>query len=276
MAFPYEVVWVFGGSQGIGRAVGEACAARGARVALFARGSETLEAAAREIAARGRAEVRGFVADVEQPEAVSSAAAAAREALGQPDLVVCCAGRARPGRFHELPVEALRATLRANLEGTWNVAQEAVQQLAERGGTLVTTASLAGLLPIYGFSDYAASKAGVIALSQVLRQELDAQGIDVRVLCPPDVDTPGLAAENEAKPEETLWLSETGSLLRAEEVATALLRALRGRNFLIVPGRSARALALAQRLTPGLVERIVRRQLRRMRRGGPNPEQELR
>ncbi|MAE94977.1 MAG: short-chain dehydrogenase [Deltaproteobacteria bacterium] len=256
-------VWVFGGSQGIGRAVAGAYARRGARIGLFARRLAPLEEAAKEIGTAHGATVQGWVADVEDPLAVAHACDEAARALGAPELVVNCAGRARPARFAELTVDDLRATLRANLEGTWNVVQSALPHLEAGGGTIVNTASLAGLIGVYGYSDYAASKFAVIGLSEVLRQELAARGVDVRVLCPPDVDTPGFAEENRSKPPETAAISETGALLSPEQVAAELLRGLRGRRFLLIPGRSARWLARAKRLAPGLVERIIAGQLRR-------------
>ncbi len=248
-------VWVFGGSEGIGEAVAEACSRRGDRVAIFARRTERLEATSRHLG------ILGLSADVEDPDSLADACERAAKALGEPDLVVNCAGRARPARFADKDLGDLQADLRVHVEGAWNVVK-ACLPLMPGGGTFVLTSSLAGLIPIFGYSDYAASKAGVIALAEVLRQELAPRKIDVRVLCPPDVDTPGFEIENRSKPRETRALSEGASLLTAEAVAGELLRGLDRRRFLIVPGRAARGLAAVVRLAPRLARRIVDRSLR--------------
>ncbi len=264
----WSTAWVFGGSQGIGRAVAEALAAGGSRVAIFARRPEPLEAAALEISAHagGDGSAQAFPADVEDALGVAAACDKAAATFGPPRLVVNCAGRARPRRFVELTVEDLRATLRANLEGAWNVSQAALPHLTERGGTLVHTASLAGLIGVYGYSDYAASKAGLIALCEVLRQELEPKGVDVRVLCPPDVDTPGFSEENRSKPRETRLLSGSGGLLTAREVAGDLLKGLEGSRWQIVPGRTNRLAVRLKGIAPGLVDRLLRARLRRLQR----------
>ncbi len=71
------------------------------------------------------------------------------------------------------------------------------------GGHIVNVASVAGFVGLYGYTAYAASKFAVIGLSESLRQELKPLGIAVSVVCPPDVDTPGLAAELALRPRET-------------------------------------------------------------------------
>ncbi len=259
----WKVAWVFGGSEGIGRAVSEALAEQGTRLVIMARREEILQQTASEIGDEFGIEVVGIVADVEDPLSVARACDEAAAKCGVPQLVVNCAGRAKPGRFTELNIDDLRATLRVNLEGPWNVAQAALPHLEEHGGTLVQTASLAGLIPVYGYSDYAASKAGVIAMCEVLRQELGPKGIDVRVLCPPDVDTPGFEEENRTKPAETVAISAAASLMSPKEVASELLEGLQGKRPVIVPGRSGKWTWRAKRAFPRWVERFLRFEIRR-------------
>ena len=260
------VVFAVGASQGIGLAAARALAGRGAHLALFARRPALLaEAVAGVEAARRDASqsVLGQALDAADPAAAREGMDAAARALGPPDLLLNFAGRARPARFEEIGPAAFDATLRVNLHTAWHATQAALPHLLERRATVVNTASLAGLIGLYGYTDYAAAKFAVVGFSEALRSELRPLGVDVRVLCPPDTDTPGFAEENRTKPAETAEASAAAPVLSADAVAAALLRGLAGRRFLIVPGREARAAALAKRLVPGLVARITDRAVAR-------------
>jgi len=131
----------------------------------------------------------------------------------------------------------------------------------------VNTASIAGLIGIFGYTDYSAAKFGLVGFSEALRCELKAYDIAVSVLCPPDTDTPGLLAENETKPEETRAIAAGAKIMSPDAVAEALIRGMARRSFLIIPGVEGRLGVLAKRLFPGLVERIIDRTVRRVARG---------
>jgi 3-dehydrosphinganine reductase len=263
------VVYAVGASLGIGLATARALAARGAHLAVFARrpgplaeAVEAVESSRRDATQR----VYGRSLDAADPAAARQAMDEVARELGPADLLLNLAGRARPARFEEIGPAALEATLSANLHTAWHASQAALPHMRGRGGTIVNTSSLAGLIGIYGYTDYAAAKFAVIGFSEALRSELRPFSIDVRVLCPPDTDTPGFAEENRTKPPETEAVSQAARLLSAEAVAAALLRGLAGRRFLIVPGREARLAALAKRLAPGLVARMTDRAVHRARR----------
>src|SRR5438477_366286 len=83
-------------------------------------------------------------------------------------------------------------------------------------------ASLAGLIGVFGYTDYCASKFAIVGFSEALRSELKPHGIMVSVLCPPDVDTPGFAVENTTKPPETVAISEGAKPMTPDEVAAEL------------------------------------------------------
>ncbi len=136
----------------------------------------------------------------------------------------------------------------------------------------------------------------LMGLSQCLRNEMSAEGIDVKVLCPPDTDTPQLAQEDETKPEETRRINGNAGIMSADAVASAVLRALdrsgagrrgagqreagrrgagrsgAGRSgagrgpFLILPGQS-RFAWMMYRFFPALVHRLIDRDVRMVRRG---------
>ncbi|MEM6995700.1 MAG: SDR family NAD(P)-dependent oxidoreductase [Myxococcota bacterium] len=256
------VAFVTGGSSGIGLAAAERLGAAGAHVALFARRVEPLAAAKASVLAAGAASVHTFALDVTDDPACRQTLATAVEQCGAPRLLVHAAGQAWPSRFADLDYAGFDRTIKTNLYGTFSVVSSLVPAMREHGGHVVTVSSVAGVVGVYGMADYCASKFGVIGLSEALRQELDRDGINVSVLCPPDTDTPGLRAENEVKPAETKALSGKASVMSAGAVADAMLRGVARRDFLIIPGADGKLTHLAKRLWPGLVHRIMMRTVR--------------
>jgi short-subunit dehydrogenase len=261
--FESTLTFVTGGSTGIGRAVATRIAARGGDVAIFARRAAPLEAAAEAITRQRRQATQRVACrqlDVADADAVSRGLGTAVEELGTPDVLINCAGRALPNYFDRIPLAQLDETMRINFYGCWHTAQALAPRMRARGsGYIVNVASLAGLIGVFGYTDYAASKFAVVGFSEVLRSELAPHGISVSVLCPPDTDTPGFERENINKPPETRAASAGASLLTAEQVADDLLAGMAKRRFLIIPGRSARLAHLEKRLAPRLVERILDR-----------------
>jgi short-subunit dehydrogenase len=265
LVFEEKLAFIIGGSSGIGLATACRLAAQGADVAIFARRERQLETAAAEIAARRRRQGQRVVwrqLDVTDAEQIAAVLTAAVGELGAPDLLINCAGRALPNYFERISSAQLEETMRLNLYGCWSAVRVLLPHMRGRGGAIVNVASLAGLIGVFGYTDYCASKFALVGFSEALRAELAPQGITVSVLCPPDVDTPGLAEENVNKPAETKAVSAGASLLSADAVATALLEGVARRRFLIIPGREARFAHLAKRLAPRLVERIMARQIR--------------
>jgi 3-dehydrosphinganine reductase len=250
--FANQNVFVTGGSEGIGLAVAKLFCRRGANVFLFARNPEKLAAAAIAVQKAGDGAIcRGYPLDVTDAEVVTQVFQSVRNEHGDPDVLVNAAGHARPGLFTNLPPAEFDAMMRVNYLGTVHACRTVIPWLVARGrGHIVNVASLAGLMPIAGYTGYAASKAAVIAFSTALQEEMRSNGVMVSVLCPPDTDTPGYRAENEFKPPETARLSRKCGLLKPKRVADALMAGLKHRQFLIIPGRRARIAAWLQRHCP--------------------------
>jgi len=257
-----RVVYIVGGSMGIGLAAAREFARRGADVMVFARRPEPLEQAVREIRECRRSDgqrVDSRTLDVCAPDAVSAVMDDAVSRFGAPGVLFNCAGGARPNYFEAISHQQLSEMMQLNLNGSWHTVQALLPHMKERGGTIVNTSSLAGIIGVFGYTDYCASKFAVIGFSEALRSELKRYGIRVFVLCPPDTETPGLEAENETKPAETRAVAAGARLMTAEAVAAELLRGIERRRLLIIPGFESRAVALAKRLLPGLVEWVTDR-----------------
>jgi 3-dehydrosphinganine reductase len=268
-SFDSQMVFIPGGSTGIGLAVATRLAAVGADVAIFARRKQPLAAAAEEISRQRRRGTQRVlwreldVADAAQVEAVLGAAIAE---LGPPDVLINCAGRAIPNYFDRISLAQLEETMRVNFYGCWHAVRAVLPHMRGRGGYIVNVSSLAGLIGIFGYTDYSASKFAVVGFSEALRSELQGDGITVSVLCPPDTETPGFARENATKPPETHAVAANASVLSADQVADALLAGMASRTFLIIPGREARTGHLVKRLLPRWFERAMDRQVGAVRK----------
>ncbi|ACL03735.1 Short-chain dehydrogenase/reductase SDR [Desulfatibacillum aliphaticivorans] len=262
-------VFITGGSSGIGLCTAESLARKGASVCLFARNADKLKEAADHVGSLCREGCKAafYSVDVSDNARVREVMDKAAVEFGVPDILINCAGRAKPRVFEEVSYEQFDETMKINLYGARNVIAAVLPYMRGRGGHIVNTASVAGLIGVFGYTDYCASKFGIIGFSEALRSELDGQGIGVSVLCPPDTDTPGLAEENLTKPLETLAISESACVLSADKVAQALINGVKKKKFLIIPGSDGKMSWLAKRLAPGLVDWIMKRTIKKARKG---------
>lgn len=244
---------------------------RGTPVVLFSRNPERL--------ARGRASLSAIsstvqphseVADVSNYASLQAAFDRAAGKLGPPRLVLHTAGVADPDYFEAITAERYRRQLETNLTGTWNTLQLAVAAMRshdQRPCHILTVSSLAGVIPVFGYTAYGASKFGAYGLSLALRQELYREGIYVSVLAPGDMDTPGLLSEAATKPPETRALAGNKPLAPGR-VATYALRKLYQRRPIIVPSLKARVELFLYRVAPRLGERIMLEMIQGVTRAG--------
>jgi short-subunit dehydrogenase len=263
--FKEKLVFLTGGSAGIGLEAARLFASRGAHVAIFARNPERLRSAAGEIEASKASamqKIRTYVLDVSVHEMVVDVTGRARDECGTPDILVNNAGRAFPRKFGEISYGDLEDTMRTNLHGVWSMCAALVPDMKKRGGAIVNVSSMAGLLGVFGYTDYCASKFAVVGFSEALRQELSAFGVYVHVLCPPDTDTPGFETENRTKPEETRAISAGAGLMKPAAVAEAMLRGITKGDFLIIPGFDGKTTWIAKRLVPGLVNHVIMKNIK--------------
>ncbi len=262
--FSGKTVYITGGSSGIGLACGEMLATRGANVLIIARGSGRLEIALRQIADNRISENQRFSAvqaDVADRDAVVDSLARAVKDFGSPDILINSAGVSFPQKFEDIPYEKYDEIMKVNLYGTWNTVSNLLPYLKQNRGYIVNVSSVAGYIGVFGMTAYSASKFAVIGFSEALRSELKRFDVTVSVLCPPDVDTPMLERADRIKPEETKAISATAKIMTASEVAVAVLDAMRGGSFMILPGSGTRFTYNMKRLFPWLVESITDRQI---------------
>jgi short-subunit dehydrogenase len=262
--FRNKTVYLVGGSSGIGLAAAKELARRGADIVVFARGRTRLSNALDDISAcreYPRQRMLSVPMDVSCWREVKDGMQKTVAFFGAPDILINCAGRAYPRRFEDIEIEQFEETMQINLMGSIHTVVALLPSMKEKGGIIVNTSSVAGLVGVFGYTDYCASKFGIVGFSEALRSELKPSGIKVQVLCPPDTDTPGYAVENLTKPEEAKKISSAAGVMSAEQVASALIKGLGSDRFLIIPGFDSRLTCFAKRYLPGLVEWVMNRQI---------------
>lgn len=187
--FAGRVALVTGGARGIGRACCLRLAAGGAKIALnyAANHAAAAETKAMVEAAGGICEL--FQADVGDEAAFAGAVKVVRETLGPISYLVANAGTTGPRDHSELTLGDFRETVRVNLDGVFiGIQQVKGQMLAQGFGSIVCLSSIAALRPRSRQIDYAAAKAGVIAMMRCFAEAL-APTIRVNAVAPGLTDT---------------------------------------------------------------------------------------
>ena len=222
-----RAVLVTGGSRGIGRAIAEAFAKLGDRVAIHHRDSAAL--AAQVVAGLPGGGHTVVQADLADAEAVRRAVDAACETLGGLDVLVNNAGIFTPHPITEVSYAewqaAWQATLGVNLIGAANVTWCAVQHMLGRGGgRIINVSSRGAFRGEPGQPAYGASKAGLNAFGQSLARALAPHGIAVAAVAPGYVDT-DMAARYLAGPQGDALRAQSpfGRVAEPEEIAAAVV-----------------------------------------------------
>jgi NAD(P)-dependent dehydrogenase (short-subunit alcohol dehydrogenase family) len=188
---------VTGGSSGLGRGLGHALAAAGARVALVARHAQPLAAAVAEIRVRGGT-AYAIAADVADPEATYAIAGQAAALLGPIDVLINNASTLGPVPLRLLldtDCEDLAHTLAVNVLGPFRLTKAVAGSMVLRGrGAIVNVSSDAAVEAYERWGAYGASKAALEQLGRVWAAELAGTGVRLFTVDPGEMDTPMHAA----------------------------------------------------------------------------------
>jgi NAD(P)-dependent dehydrogenase (short-subunit alcohol dehydrogenase family) len=195
---------VTGAASGLGRAMAARMAAEGMHLVLADIERDPLDAVVAQLAASG-ADVVGVPTDVGRADQVAALADAAFARHGAVHVLCNNAGVVKRARTWELTIDDWRWVLGVDLWSVIHGARSFVPRMLTQpdGGHIVNTASMSGLLPIPNLAAYSVAKAGVVALSESLQMDLDAEGasIGVSVLCPGFIAT-GITASARNRPTE--------------------------------------------------------------------------
>mgnify|MGYP001317677013 CR=1 FL=1 len=247
-----KLTLITGGSSGIGLALANLIVAEGGDVAILARRENLLADAEKEISQHRISpdqKIFTIAADIANEEQVSEALSKFKAEKGLPDIIINSAGVAHPGKFTTMKSEIYHWMMDVNYFGTVNVLRSFVPEMEQRrSGTIVNISSMAGILGVYGYSAYGASKFAVTGFTDVLRSELKPYNVQVSIVFPPDTDTPQLKYESQFKPFITKEVAGSASLMSAEEVAKEILKAVARGKYMIIPGSEGKILYIAKNL----------------------------
>lgn len=212
--FDGKVAIVTGASAGIGRRTAELLAERGARVSIFARSAEMLDAVARPYGARMRA-VAGDVAELAAIERLF--ADAESHFGGKCDILVNNAGMIDPAPLVDTTLEQWDRMFAVTVRGTFLACRRALPSMLDRrAGAIVNVASISGVPgpeKFPGWVSYCAAKGAVISMTEALAVETKASGVRVNCVSPGSVDT-------------KMWAEASGGApasMTAAEVAESIL-----------------------------------------------------
>jgi NAD(P)-dependent dehydrogenase (short-subunit alcohol dehydrogenase family) len=224
-----KVAVVTGGANGIGKACAAAFARAGAKVAIADLSGDATKAAADEIGALGiatdvsvEADIRHLVAETEKQ-------------LGPIDLFHSNAGIGVDGSL-EASDEDWDRIWKINTMAHVYAARAVLPGMLDRGeGYLVSTASAAGLLTQIGNASYSVTKHAAVALAEWIAVTYGDQGIRVSCLCPQGVNTNMLRGGSDIDSTSASAVKAGGDVLEPEQVADAVVQAIRDETFLILP-----------------------------------------
>jgi 3-oxoacyl-[acyl-carrier protein] reductase len=186
-----KVALVTGSSSGIGREVAKALAAQGARVAVVASSDRAkAQSVVDDITAQGGS-AHAFVADIASANGATTLVREVEAELGPVELLVNSAGVYFTTPAGDATEEAFDRMVSINLKGTFFTLNAVAPGMKARGaGRIVNIASVAGIAPNPEYSLYAATKAGIIALTRAIALELAPFGINVNAIAPGNTETP--------------------------------------------------------------------------------------
>jgi NADP-dependent 3-hydroxy acid dehydrogenase YdfG len=244
-----QIAIVTGGSRGIGRATALALAQEGAHVTLAARTERELQATAQEVQALDR-EVLVVPTDVTQRDEVEQMVAKTLARWQRVDILVANAGAYVRSPVTELTVAAMERSMAVNFYGALHAVLSAQpHMLKQRSGHIVLVASMDAKKGLPLDAPYVAAKFALAGFGEVLRQELHGSGVSVSTIFPGRVDTTLI---------EDLKVPAISGKISPEDVATAIVHAIRRRRPEAILPLQARLLHYVNVLSPRLGDWITR------------------
>jgi 3-oxoacyl-[acyl-carrier protein] reductase len=211
-----KVAIVGGASQGIGYAIAHMLAAEGASVAMVARRSDALDAAAKRVRERTGSAAVAIAADIRRAADCTRIVDSAVAALGRLDILINNDGAPPLGELASFDDAAWDKAVQQNLMSVVRLCRGAIPHFIQRqGGRIVNIASLSTLQPMPRFGLSVATWAGVLGYAKTLSLELATQAITVNTICPGRIDTGRLAKVFGAPGQDTdLDATQLDALLR--------------------------------------------------------------
>jgi 3-oxoacyl-[acyl-carrier protein] reductase len=218
-----KVAVVTGAAQGIGRAVAETLAQRGAHVVVADLQVEKAEAAAEEIAADTGQRAIAVQVDVADNASAKAMIDRAIAEFGRIDILVNNAGITRDNLIMRMKEADWDLVLNVNLKGAFNCSKAAIRPMMKQHyGRIVNITSVSGLAGQAGQTNYSSSKAGLIGFTKALAKEVGSRNITVNAVAPGFIETDLTADLPQELKDMALQMTPVGRFGKPEEVANAV------------------------------------------------------
>lgn len=185
-----RVAIVTGGARGIGKAIAETLATRGANIAVADLRMELAEETANEISANSGIETIALEVDVSDQASAKAMVKSAIAKFGKIDILVNNAGITRDGLIMRMKEADWDLVLDINLKGAFNCAQALARpMMKQRYGRIINISSVSGITGQAGQTNYSSSKAGLIGFTKALAKEVGSRNITVNAVAPGFIET---------------------------------------------------------------------------------------
>ena len=190
MNFENKTAVITGGSRGIGLAIAKKLAEGGANIAVLYVGDETEGKAAKAELEQYGTKVEQYFCDVSDFEKSKAVCEQVIEEFGKVDILINNAGITRDKLVLNMDENDFDVVINVNLKGTFNMIKHFYKHfMKNRGGRIVSTSSIVGLIGNAGQANYSASKAGIIGLTKSVARELAGRNVTVNAVAPGYIGT---------------------------------------------------------------------------------------
>ncbi|HNW39680.1 MAG TPA: 3-oxoacyl-[acyl-carrier-protein] reductase [Candidatus Omnitrophota bacterium] len=218
-----KVALVTGGARGIGRAIALTFAREGADIVVADVNLEVAQKTALEIESLGR-RAMALAVDVTNYEAVEEGVNKILDKMGKVDILVNNAGITKDNLLLRMSIADWDAVINVNLKGTFNCIKAVTRpMIKQRSGRIISIASIIGLMGNAGQANYAASKAGIIALTKTVAKELASRNVNANAVAPGFIQTEMTAKLPEDIKKKMQEAIPLGTLGTPEDVANVCL-----------------------------------------------------
>ncbi len=218
-----KVALVTGGARGIGQAIAMTFAREGADIVVADVNLEVAQQTASDIEGLGR-RAMALAMDVTNYEAVEEGINKILDKMGKVDILVNNAGITKDNLLLRMSPADWDAVINVNLKGTFNCIKAVTRPMVkQRSGRIISIASIIGLMGNPGQANYAASKAGIIALTKTVAKELASRNINANAVAPGFIQTAMTAKLPEDIKKKMQEAIPLGTLGTPEDVANVCL-----------------------------------------------------
>ena len=212
-------VLVTGASGGIGKAIAIELSSNGADLCLTGRNKSELESLQKLIG--GNCQI--IISDLSKSEGIDELANSAQEKMGQIDILINNAGITRDNLFMRMSEEDWNEVINVNLNSIFKLTKQLIKGMIKRRyGRIINITSVIGVAGGAGQSNYSASKAGIIAMSKSLAQEVGSRSVTVNSIAPGFIETNMTAKLSDDRKEEILNSISVGRLGKPDDIAGAV------------------------------------------------------